>query len=316
MRIEFKIFFIIFILTYMLLPIFLENERYSYLLNVLFTINIAIILAHSWNILGGFTGQISFGHAGLIGTGSYTMVLLFKYFNTNQWLGIFFGGIGATITALLIGIITFRFRGPYFALSTLAMAEILKLLTEGFKNFTGGPAGIVLYPISNFLTFTVNEKLFFYVSLFLVFLTTVFIYLIQKTSFFKKIIAIKNNENTAIASGINTTFYKSVSFCISGFFAGIGGSLFILHTGFIDPSSAFDATFNIEPIFLTIVGGISHVFGPVVGSLLLIPIAEFFRSKLPSSHLFVYGIILIIFARFFPKGILGLLKDRRPYVKS
>jgi len=290
-------------------PCVIDPESYKYLYNIFFVVNITVLLATSWNILGGFAGQISFGHAGFVGIGAYTVSLLHFHLGWTPWLALPFSGAVTLIAGILIGSIALRLRGPYFALSTLALAEVTKLIIEGWRSFTQGTQGIVVNP-SPLWGFASGGGLYFVVSLWLAGFGILCALLIKlsKTHYF--FLAVGENEDAALALGINSKKYKMIALYISSFLAGITGGILSIHTGFVDPSSVFDMVHTVEPIFLTMVGGIGTVFGPVIGTVLLVPLGELFRAHFPTAHLLLYGIVLVVFARFIPKGIMGLFRKK------
>jgi len=298
-----------FLIVLSFLPLIIDPGEYKYLYNIFFVVNIAALLATSWNILGGFAGQISFGHAGFVGIGAYTVSLFHYHLQWSPWLALPLSGVVTLLAGVIIGAIALRLRGPYFALSTLALAEVTKLIVEGWRSFTQGTQGIVVNP-TPLLSIPSGGGLYYVISLWLAGFGILCALLIKqsKTSYF--FAAVGENEDAALSLGINSKKYKMIALYISSFLAGITGGILAIHTGFIDPSSGFDMVHTVEPIFLTMVGGIGTVLGPVIGAILLVPVGEVFRSHFPTAHLLLYGIVLVIFARFIPKGIMGLFRKK------
>jgi branched-chain amino acid transport system permease protein len=301
------LFICLVVLSFM--PFVIEPGSYKYLYNIFFIVNVTVLLATSWNILGGFAGQISFGHAGFVGIVAYTVSLLHFHLQWSPWLALPLAGFVTILAAVIIGSIAFKLRGPYFALSTLALAEVTKLIVEGWRSFTQGTQGVVISP-SPFLGIPSGGGLYFVVSLWLAGFGILCALLIKlsKTSYF--FLAVGENEDAALSLGVNSKKYKLIALYISSFLAGITGGVLAIHTGFVDPSSGFDMVHTVEPIFLTMVGGMGTVLGPVIGTVLLVPVGEVFRSHFPTAHLLLYGIVLVVFARFIPKGIMGLFRKK------
>ena len=282
----------------------------AYMFDLLFTINLAVLLASSWNILGGFAGQVSFGHAGFFGIGAYSLALVAHHLGCSPWLALPCSGFGTMAAALLVGSICFRLRGPYFALATLALAEVAKLLTEGARGLTQGAQGIVI-PQESIRGITLDGPFFYLISLAAAGLAVALALLIRHSDLHYLLAAVGDEEDAAAAAGINGQQAKLLALAASGFLAGLAGGLSALHTGFIDPESGFDMAKTVEPIFMTIVGGVGTVAGPLLGALLLVPAGELLRSWFASAHLLFYGIMLVIFARFMPKGIMGFFGNKR-----
>ncbi|MCX8027231.1 MAG: branched-chain amino acid ABC transporter permease [Thermodesulfovibrionales bacterium] len=291
------------------LPLLLPSENYKYLYDILFTLNIIILLSTSWNILGGFAGQVSFGHAGFVGMGAYAIALLHYHCKLSPWLIMPISGVAAVIGAMIIGVIALNLRGPYFALSTLALAEVTKLIVEGWREFTQGTQGIVVSQ-GDILGIKATGGVYFLITLWIAGFALLTAILIKQSRYNYYFLAVAENEDAAMAVGINSKRFKLYALLISAFFAGLAGGLIATHTGFVDPESGFDMVRTVEPIFITIVGGIGTIFGPVIGAILLVPIGEMLRSEFTKAHLLFYGVLLIIFARFLPHGIVGLLKRR------
>ena len=298
------------LLVLSLLPLVIDSGKHKYLYDVLFTLNIMILLSTSWNILGGFAGQVSFGHAGFVGMGAYAVALLHHHLQLSPWLVMPLSGIAAVMGAMLIGSIALNLRGPFFALSTLALAEVTKLIVEGWRGFTMGTQGIVIAQTGLF-GLKPTGGLYFIVTLWAAWLALMVSLLIKDSRYNYYFLAVGENEDAAMAVGINARKYKLYALLVSAFFAGLAGGLIAAHTGFVDPESGFDMVRTVEPIFITIVGGMGTVFGPLIGAVLLVPVGEYLRTEFTKAHLLFYGILLVIFARFMPHGIMGFFKRTR-----
>lgn len=293
--------------TLSVLPLFLASNKYKYLYDVLFTLNIITLLSVSWNILSGFAGQVSFGHAGFVGMGAYTVGLLYHHLQLSPWLAMPLSGVTAVIGATIIGSIALKLRGPFFALSTLALAEVTRLVVEGWRSFTMGTQGIVIVQTPLF-GLQPTGGLYYVLSLWTAGIALLVSLLIKNSRYNYYFLAVGENEDAAMAVGINSRKYKLYALLISAFFAGLAGGLIATHTGFVDPESGFDIVRTVEPIFITIVGGMGTVFGPVLGAVLLVPIGEYLRTEFIKAHLLFYGILLVVFARFMPHGIIGFIR--------
>ncbi len=293
-----------------LLPAVIDTRRMPYLFDVLFSVNVAVLLASSWNILGGFAGQVSFGHAGFAGIGAYAVALLPHHLQWSPWLSLPFAGIAAMIAAILVGGIAFRLRGPYFALSTLALAEVARLVVEGWRSFTEGTQGVVIQQKPLYL-FEADGALFYITSLWLAGIALLAVITIGQSKSRYFLHAVGESEEAASALGVDAWRCKMSALLPSAFLAGMAGGILALHTGFLDPESAFSISRSVEPIILTVVGGIGTALGPVVGAVILVPACEFLRSRFPTGHLLLYGVLLVVFMRFMHGGILGMVRRKR-----
>jgi len=285
------------------LPLVLRNQ---YILHLVILVMLWAALGVSWNLLGGYTGQVSFGHAAFFGVGAYTACLLHAKLGVSLWAGFFFAGVAGALISIPIGVICLRLRGPYFALSVLALAEILRLIALYWKSFTEGAVGILLViPV-------MESKIEYYYLILglgiLIMLMVAFI-LKRRTGFY--FMAIREDEDAAEALGIFTTRYKLLSLVVSAFFTGILGSFFANYTQFIDPYIVFAiGEVSIAMVLVVVLGGIGTLWGPAVGALVVVLLSEGFRTYFAQASLLVYGALIIIVILFLPRGIMGSIKTK------
>ncbi len=263
-----------------------------------------ITLASNWNLTGGFTGYVDFGHAVFFGLGAYGTGIMMSKASWSFVPALVAGAIFAVIFAWLIGSATLRLKGPYFSIAMLgtfvAMREIVRVL----KPLTGGGTGLTLPPY-------LNRPLFYYVTLVQVILVTIFIsWLIKRTEFGKSLIAIREDEVGAEMRGINTTLHKITIFAIAAFSSGLVGGLWAYQNTFIDPDIVFLQSRTVDMVMMTMLGGLGIVAGPVVGGAVLYWLRDVIWANFLQFHLIVQGIVLIIIVLFLPEGILGTLGDR------
>ena len=262
-----------------------------------------VVLGQSWNLLGGYTGQASFGHAAFFGAGAYGAGILFLKFGISTWYGIIFGSMLAALLAIPLGLICFRLRGPYFALSMLAFAELLRLVTTNWTSLTNGPVGILVIPSFQ------SKVPYYYIILGFAFFT---IFLLRKIIGSKLgfyLIAIREDQDAAESLGIDSTKYKLISMIISGVLAGLAGSFYMNYLGYIDPHIAFSLIdISIATILVVMIGGAGTFWGPVVGALVVVLAGEGFRLAFGQAHVLIYGILIILIIIFMPSGIVGRLK--------
>jgi branched-chain amino acid transport system permease protein len=287
----------------------------GYFLHLITMIFFFTYLGSAWNILGGYAGQFSFGHAAFFGIGAFTSTVLQIHLGVNPWIGMFLGGLVGLLLGLFIGSITFRYglRGPYFALAMLAVAEMLRLVAaEGMS--LRYPLGITI-PLkgNSLLYFQFTTKMpYYYVAFGMMAIALYLTYVIENRrlgSYFK---AIRENESAADALGVNVFKYKLAAMAISAFLTAAAGTFYAQYYLTIEEESAFGTSVSIEILLGPIIGGAGTVFGPLVGAAILEILSEGTRNLLKGYsgvHLMVYGAILIVVIIFLPHGILGGLKS-------
>ncbi|WP_425087232.1 branched-chain amino acid ABC transporter permease [Stappia sp.] len=290
-------------------PFVVESE--SWRTTVIMTLY-AALLGQAWNILGGYGGQFSFGHAAFFGTGAYTVAVLQVQFGINPWLGLVAGGALAVGVAAFIGFTTFRYglRGSYFALVTLAFAEVLRILSNTVP-FTGAGVGILipLDPGAASLQFT--SKAGFYWLLWAItlaaFLTA---WWIGHSRFGARLMAVRDNEDAARALGVDPFRVKMRAIMLSGLFSGLAGVFYAQFFLYLDPGIAYGPAVSVESLLVPIVGGMGTLFGPLLGAVALHAVSEVTREvigDLPGISLVIYGTILVIMVLFAPRGLSGLV---------
>lgn len=280
----------------LLLPTFADSEGVtkimpgglsgSALLNVFLLIFLFGFLAQSWNILGGFAGQLSLGHAAFFGIGAYVSTLLFVEFGVSPWIGMVASMAAAGIFGLSIGFVSFHYRlaGPFFTLATIAFAELVRLSALHLK-FTGGSMGILI-PLQgeSFWQFQFSGKApYYYISLTMLVAVTALIWWMARSRIGYYLHAIRQDEDAAEAIGIDTRRYKLIAATLSAALTGAGGTFYAQYTQYIAPDDIITVGLSVEIILRAIIGGSTTVFGPVVGSFILTPIAEITRVLLPGG---------------------------------
>lgn len=298
------------------LPLFISN---SYILHSLIMILFYAYLSTSWNIVGGFAGQLSLGHSAFLTVGGYISTLLFIHIGLTPWLGMFVGGITAAFVAVLIGIPSFRLKGAYYAIATIAFAEGLSVILETVKQIgpihLGAAEGIMVPLKTNatFLDFQFLSKTSYYYIIMMFLAVVIFVsWYIERSKLGFYLTAIREDEEAAKALGINTQRVKLIAAGISAFFTAIGGTFFAQLIRYLEPATIAGFDLSAQMVFLTIVGGIGTVFGPFIGAVLLTTIGEItrinFGDAIPGMHLVLYGIAVVLVMLYCPKGILEPLK--------
>lgn len=290
-----------------LLPFFVSQYYLDMLILILYT----AYLAQSWNIMGGYAGQFSFGHAAFFGLGAYTTALLYVHWHVSPWLGMLAGGLLAALVGLFIGYLCFRYglKGPYFVLATLAFAEILRLIVVNWKA-VNGPMGILLPLQAGFANFQFEDKkMYYFVILALLVMVTLAVKRLSVSKLGFYFVAIRENEDAAQSLGVNVPRYKLVSVAVSSFFTALGGTFYAQYFSYIDPTLTFGSDVSVSILAPVIIGGVGTVFGPLIGSVVLFPLGEITRTYFAGYsglHLMIYGFILILVIMFLPHGLISL----------
>jgi branched-chain amino acid transport system permease protein len=289
-----------------------------YLIHVLILVLFYAYLGAAWNVLGGYAGQFSFGHAAFFGIGAYTSTLLLARAGVSPWLGLWAGGLLAAGFGCFAGSLAFRYglRGPYFALVTLAFAEMLRLIAVNWAAI-GGPMGILI-PLPKggdaWWRLQFREKLpYYYVMLALVGLVLWLTHRLERSRLGYALAAIRENEDAAEASGVDTRSAKLAAMALSSFLTAIGGTFYAQYFSFIDPTLAFGVPVSVEILLRPIVGGPGTLAGPLLGSVVLTPLSELTRWLIrgrPGVDVMIYGALLVLVITFLPRGLVGLGRRR------
>jgi branched-chain amino acid transport system permease protein len=296
------------------LPLFVSDV---YVQNILVLTLMYAALSQSWNILGGYCGQISLGHALYFGLGAYTTALLFSKLGVLPWFGMAAGGIIAALIALALGYPCFRLRGHYFAIATIVIAEIGYLLFLNW-DFAGAATGIDI-PIrrDSWLTFqfTRGKLPYIYFALVLACITWLVTFLLENSKWGYWWRAVKDNPEAAESLGVVVFHSKMGAAAVSAFFTAVGGSFYAQFVSYIDPDSVMSFRFSLLMALPAVLGGIGTLWGPALGAAILIPLTELTRSYIGGTgrgiDLIVYGTLVVVVALARPEGMLGLFTRRR-----
>jgi branched-chain amino acid transport system permease protein len=268
------------------------------------------LIGLAWNLLGGYAGQVSFGHSAFLGVGAYTTMILYLKLGISPWLALLAGGLVSVVIAIPIGLLCFRLRGPYFSLSTLAVAEILRLVALNWESLTAGPQGMLItfLPQLEILSYLIDweKKIFFYyIIAALTFFGMALTYFVSNSRLGAYLVAIKEDIDSAEAVGINTVYTRVVALALSALLVGLAGGFYAVYYRYIDPDAVFSIALSVEMVFIAIVGGIATTGGPIVGAIVLVLISELFRTKFQVGHLIFYGLFMMVVIRYLPEGIWG-----------
>jgi len=317
-------------------PAFMKSP---YALHIMILFFLSTIMGESWNIIGGYTGQYSVGHAAYFGAGAYTTMILLQYKQIPPWYGFIAGIVVAAVVALVIGAICFRLRGPYFVLASIAVAEVLRLCALNLKDITNGAEGILVTEIPPLklggvvITDFLSKVPFYYMGLSWALITILVTWIVQNSKLGYFIQAIREDQDAAHSLGISLSLYKNAALLISAALTSIAGSFYAIYIGFVDPPTVLSLDISVQIVLICIIGGIGTIWGPVVGSLVLVPLSEILRSNLigetifkagfvtessgmgvflkehlAHSHALIYGILVVVVILFMPDGVLGFVK--------
>ena len=287
----------------------------KYVLGIFIMMYYYAYLGQSWNVLTGYTGHISLGHALYVGIGAYTSVFLAQRYGLSPWIGMFAGGVIASLVGLFLGFLGFRFglRGVYFVILTIAFAEITRLVVSHIDAL-GSFTGIFIDFNPSFKNFQFKGNIpYYYISLGFMVMSLIVVRILETSKAGRFMVAIREDEEAAKALGVNTFKYNMFAIAVSAFMTSLGGCFYANYIFYLHPNTMFGMSLNIELILRPIVGGLGTLFGPVVGSFILTPLSEitrayFAKGGLEGLHLVIYGIITILVVLFMPKGIIVYLK--------
>jgi branched-chain amino acid transport system permease protein len=286
----------------------------SYGVTILTLIFFYGFLGQSWNILGGYAGQLSAGHAAFVGVGAYTSAVLSIQYGLTPWVGMLAGAALAALLGAVIGYLGFRFglRGFYFVLLTVAFAEVCRIVASNTE-LLGGALGL-------YITFTGNPRQFqfqdprahYYIALALLLLATAVVAALERRRFGVYLSAIREDETAAEALGVDAFRVKLGAMVLSSFLTGLGGTFYAFYLLSLQPGAVFGIPLSVEIILRPIVGGSGTLFGPILGSFILTPLGEVSRAYFgqggyQGAHLIVYGALLIAVVLFVPQGAVPFL---------
>jgi branched-chain amino acid transport system permease protein len=270
----------------------------------------AALLAQAWNLLGGYGGQFSFGHALFFGTGAYAQAVVQLSGGVNAWLALAVAVAAAAAVALFVGALSFRYglKGSYFALVTLAFAEVFRILALSV-DFTGGGVGLMLPLKESFANLQFGSRKG-YIALVAGFVVAALLVTawFRHSRFGAQLQAVRDNEDAARAVGVDPFRTKLAAIGLSGAFMGAAGAFYVQVFQYIDPAIGFGAHVSVEALVGAIVGGMGTLWGPLLGALVLHALADFTRNlfgQLPGLNLVIYGVVLVLIVMFLPRGLMG-----------
>ncbi len=284
----------------------------------LFLVLMLAILASSINIIMGYTGYVSFGHIVFFGLGGYLAFFLTKNYQVHFVLAALVGGIGGSLVAFLLGSAILRLRGAYFALATIGVNEAFRVFFTNFDLF-GGSIGM-FFNISLYDAYGGAKnaaQLAYYAMVFVALLTIATSFAIKKSKFGLGLMAIREDQDTAMVLGIDPARLKVITYTISAFFPALAGAFFFFKNGLIEPGPAFDLWRSIEALVMVMLGGFGTVTGPIVGAVVYERLRGYLITNptFSNAHLIIAGALLLVIVLFVTAGVVGWLRQRFPAVR-
>jgi len=294
------------IVGFLLVFPFLVDFEKSYAVYFLFLTFLYISLAQGWNVVAGYAGQPSLGQHAFFGLGAYLMAISWKAGWTAYLdpLAMIFAGIGAALLAVIIGMpLLTKLRGDYFALGTLGLGEILRVIFTQGGAVTGGPVGLML-PSSQYKSIIP----YYFLALFIALLSIICVWTLMRSRVGLALVAIREDEQAAAANGIHVLKFKIVAFGLGAFFTGLCGSLYGYYLFHVHPAGFFNLKWALLPVLMTILGGIGTIMGPIIGAFVLAGVFELANMWLPEIHPIFSGAFIILLMLFLPGGVVSLGK--------
>ena len=289
-----KVLLTLLILFLIALPLIVKSQ---YILSLMITLFIYVVLAESWNLLGGYTGQVSLGHGAFFGVGALVTRLLWVN-KVPILLSLPLGGLGAALLAAIVGIPCFRMRSAYFPIGTLALSMIALLTVSNIFIAASALSPELLRSYEIFSRY--------YLALFIVLLSIITIHYLVRSRPGLAIVAIRDNEKAAAAIGIKTLKYKTLALLISTFLAGLAGGIYAYQHVSYYYDAPFDLTWSFTAPLTTFIGGISTIGGPILGSICFLALSEIFAVTLGQVHVLIFGFCFILIVLFLPGGLLSM----------
>jgi branched-chain amino acid transport system permease protein len=292
------------------LPLVLRSPTYLHILILLY---LYAYLTTSWNLVGGFAGVLPLGHSAFVGIGAYTSTVLSLQYGISPWAGMLVGALLSAVVGVIIGLPTFKMRGAYFALATIAFAEGIRVMVENIDYLgplqLNGPRGLQIPPLKIGLAsfmFATKEP-YYYIILVMLAGVIALTYVISRSKLGYYLVAGGEEPEAAQALGVNVARAKLIAMAMSSFLTAFAGTFWAQFTLYIHPKSVMSLDISFEIAFIALIGGRGSIAGPVLGALLLRPVSDFsriyFGSTLPGLHLIIFGVVLILVMLYQPRGL-------------
>jgi branched-chain amino acid transport system permease protein len=292
------------------LPLVLRSPTYLHILILLY---LYAYLTTSWNLVGGFAGVLPLGHAAFVGIGAYTSTVLSLQYGISPWAGMLVGAVLSAVVGVIIGLPTFKMRGAYFALATIAFAEGIRVMLENIDYLgplqLNGPRGLQIPPLKvGLVSFMFAEKEpYYYIILFMLTGVIALTWFVSRSKLGYYLVAGGEEPEAAQALGVSVARAKLIAMAMSSFLTAFAGTFWAQFTLYIHPKSVMSLDISFEIAFIALIGGRGSIAGPLLGALLLRPVSDFsriyFGSTLPGLHLIIFGVVLILVMLYQPRGL-------------
>ncbi len=307
-----KIAGVVTLLLALAFPLFFTD---TFPIHVMILVYMFGVLGMGWNIMGGYAGMFSFGQAAFFGIGAYTSTFLLMNFGVNPWIGLVAGGIVAALVAAAIGYPCSNLRGHYFAIASIAFAEIVRVVFNNWK-LVGAAEGLSLPMLdesfANFM-FHSSKLPYYYIILAFLLLAIATCYFVATSKMGYYFRAIKESHEVAEVLGVNVVRYRLIAIMIAGFLSAMAGTFYAQYVLYIDPESVMLLPISVQVVLISMLGGAGAVIGPVIGAAVLIPIAEYTRITLGHQgtgvDMLIYGFLIMMISMYQPAGVWGLLSN-------
>ena len=274
--------------------------------------------AAAWNVAGGYAGQVSLGHAAFFGLGAYSAALLGTKWDLSPWIGLLVGAVLATALGILLGFLSNRLRGPYFALATIAFSQVLLIVASRWRGFTSGSEGIPVPFRPGFWTLGITDKRVWVV---IVLVLAIGLYLVElyleRSRRGYQLAAVREDEDAALSLGVPALRLKVAAIASSAALTAVAGALWAQYVGFVDPFYVFSVDLSVRFALAAILGGIGTALGPFIGAALILTLETYLRARfggigasLVGIYLIIYGTALVVMMRFAPQGLVPWLGER------
>jgi branched-chain amino acid transport system permease protein len=309
-----NVIYLVTALILMVIPLFLND---AYFMQIFILFFMYVILATGWNIIGGFTGQVSFGHGLFFAIGAYTSAILNIRFDLTPWIGMGAGMVLSALVALAIGLPFFRLSGHYFAIATLALAGIATAVSHNW-DFIGGSTGLFI-PIKDSglwnLQFGADKTQYYFIGYFIALLIVLFSNKLYKSKAGYYFRAIRENGDAAASLGINVLKYKLLALVYSAMIVSVGGTFYSQYFLYVNPDGVLSMDIGIQMVLMTVLGGVGTIIGPIIGAAFLVPLSELVRGYIGGTSTgidqMIYALIIILVVTLKPNGIIGFIQIKK-----
>ncbi len=268
-----------------------------------------IAMSYAWDILGGLTGQVSFGYGVYFGLGAYATGIAMLQ-GVSPYVGMVLGALIALLMSIVIGVPTFRLRGPYFAIATIGVNEAVRVIMLNWRSVTGGASGLPL-PSTGF-----SGPILYRDALILMLATILLYRWIMRAPLGLALNAIREDEDAAAALGVNTLLYKLIAHGLGAIVVALAGGIIARWDVYIEPISTFGFGRSIEILMMPVIGGTGTFWGPLIGGFVLTAVKDQIVSAYPNLHLLIYGLLLALIMLFEPKGAVGVARRLRRWIRA